>query len=250
MIDALNGKRLAVVGFSDKETVALVAEFDSALAFSRQVSTDTLGNPSALKNYDLIIAPVTLAGPWLSTERRAWELPALVLGNADELHSQAALLSRSNLDFVVSPWRSDDLLLRAAVLLAEGGAAPQAAREPLVLVVDDDSSITALVRSVLISDGITCEVGNNGGQGLELARRIKPDLVVLDVNMPERDGFEVLTELKRDPATSGIRVILLTAAEQESDIMRGFALGAADYVVKPFNPMELLVRIRRFIRRK
>jgi DNA-binding response OmpR family regulator len=106
-----------------------------------------------------------------------------------------------------------------------------------------------LVKSVLVSDGITCETGNHGGMALELARRLKPDLIVLDVNMPQKDGFEVLTELKQDPATASIRVVLLTAAEQESDLMRGFSLGAADYVVKPFNPMELLVRVRRFIRR-
>jgi len=242
---------MAILGFADEDTQSLVRELDSALAFVRVVSSDAIADPSTLRNFDLVIAPITLAGPWLSTERRSSELPALVLGSAEQLHEQAPLLSRSNLDFLLTPWRADDLLLRAAVLLSSAGASRGAqSRDPVVLIVDDDTSITALVRSVLTSDGITCEVGNNGGQGLELARRIRPDLIVLDVNMPEKDGFEVLTELKRDPVTNGIRIVLLTAAEQESDIMRGFSLGAADYVVKPFNPMELLVRIRRFIRRK
>jgi DNA-binding response OmpR family regulator len=119
---------------------------------------------------------------------------------------------------------------------------------PLVITADDDLSITTLIRALLSSDGIRCETTDNGARALELARELRPDVLVLDVNMPTLGGFEVLTQLKRDPITARMRVILLTGAEQESDIMRGFTLGASDYIVKPFNPMELLVRIRRFIR--
>lgn len=141
-----------------------------------------------------------------------------------------------------------ELLLRATILLS-GKVRRDPARGPLVVAADDDPSITGLVKALLTSDGIACETGNNGGEALARVREFRPDVLVLDVNMPQMGGFEVLAALKQEAFTANTRVILLTGAEQESDILRGFSLGAADYIVKPFNPMELLVRIRRFIRR-
>ena len=96
---------------------------------------------------------------------------------------------------------------------------------------------------------MTCHVATNGRQALESAKALKPSAIVLDVNMPYIDGFEVLSTLRNDPETANIPVMMLTSVQQEADIVRGFGLGADDYVVKPFNPMELLARIKRLVRK-
>jgi DNA-binding response OmpR family regulator len=96
---------------------------------------------------------------------------------------------------------------------------------------------------------MTCHIAANGKQALESARALKPSAIILDVNMPYIDGFEVLSTLRNDPETADIPIVMLTSVQQESDIVRGFGLGADDYIVKPFNPMELLARIRRLVRK-
>jgi DNA-binding response OmpR family regulator len=92
-----------------------------------------------------------------------------------------------------------------------------------------------------------CETVNNGSDALRLIRREKPQVVVLDVNMPGMDGYEVLSAVRAEKLPS--LVILVTARQQEQDILRGFQLGADDYLVKPFNLLELVARIRRLLRR-
>jgi two-component system, OmpR family, alkaline phosphatase synthesis response regulator PhoP len=96
---------------------------------------------------------------------------------------------------------------------------------------------------------MTCHVAPNGKSALDLAHALNPNVIVLDVNMPFLDGFQVLTALRGEPRTEAIPVIMLTSMQQEADVVRAFALGADDYVVKPFNPMELLARIRRLARK-
>ncbi len=92
---------------------------------------------------------------------------------------------------------------------------------------------------------------NNGTRALELTRSEMPDLVLLDVNMPDKDGFEVLKEIRLDPAIEHIPVIILTAARLEPvDVRTGLDLGADDYVTKPFDRRELLARIRTKLRAK
>jgi DNA-binding response OmpR family regulator len=120
-------------------------------------------------------------------------------------------------------------------------------RQPLrVLVVDDDEAISDLVAAELQKWGVSCEHANNGEMALDLARSVRPDILVLDVLMPKIDGFEVLRALKRDENTKHIKIIMLTSCEEESDIARGFGLGADDYVTKPFNPVDLTARVLRF----
>ena len=114
-----------------------------------------------------------------------------------------------------------------------------------MVVADDDLEIDALVAAALENYGIHCQIARHGGEALEMTRRLLPDALVLDINMPRLDGFQVLTALKSAPETRRIPVLLLTARRQEADILRGFGLGAEDYVVKPFNPIELVARLKR-----
>jgi DNA-binding response OmpR family regulator len=92
-----------------------------------------------------------------------------------------------------------------------------------------------------------CDVARNGKQALDAARQHRPDAIVLDVNIVDVDGFEILKKLRNNPATEAIPVLLLTARNQESDITKGFESGANDYVVKPFQPWDLAKRLDRII---
>jgi two-component system response regulator ResD len=117
-----------------------------------------------------------------------------------------------------------------------------------VLVVDDEPDVRALVASALGYARTDVEVSEagDGDEALELARKIAPDIVVLDLMMPMRDGFSVLEELRRE---SAVPVIVLTARGLEHDKIRGLELGADDYMVKPFSPRELVARIQAVVRR-
>jgi DNA-binding response OmpR family regulator len=119
----------------------------------------------------------------------------------------------------------------------------------VVLAADDDPTTTAIVRAVVTKNAMVCHVARNGAEAIDLARELVPDAIVLDVNMPFRDGFEVLSALREEPRTAAIPVLMLTSVQQEADVVKGFRLGADDYVLKPFNPMELLARIKRLVRR-
>ena len=90
---------------------------------------------------------------------------------------------------------------------------------------------------------IEISVATNGRQALEVVARIRPDLILLDVMMPEMDGFEACARLKESAEWHDIPIIFLTAKTETADIVRGFELGAVDYVSKPFNPPELLARV-------
>ncbi|NIQ96787.1 MAG: response regulator transcription factor, partial [Desulfuromonadales bacterium] len=118
--------------------------------------------------------------------------------------------------------------------------------EKLVLVVDDESRMVRFVRMNLELEGYQVAEASNGMEALEKVRDELPDLVVLDVMMPEMDGFETLEHLRE---ISTVPVIMLTVKGDEEDRIRGLELGADDYVTKPFSPRELASRIRAVLRR-
>ena len=116
---------------------------------------------------------------------------------------------------------------------------------PHVLVVDDDPVVADLVAFRLQRLGLEVTVESDGESGLAAARRLRPDLVVLDWLMPRMDGLEVCRALRADadPALARTPVLLLTAKSQEPDLERGFAAGATDFVAKPFSTRELVSRV-------
>ena len=118
---------------------------------------------------------------------------------------------------------------------------------PTILVVDDERNIVELVRLYLRSEGYQVEVAYDGREALEKASTLHPDLVVLDVMMPELDGYEVTRRLRQDGGKTP--VIMLTAKGEDADKVEGLELGADDYLAKPFNPRELVARVRAVLRR-
>jgi DNA-binding response OmpR family regulator len=116
--------------------------------------------------------------------------------------------------------------------------------DPLILVADDDDDILFLVTTRLKRDGFDVIEARSGDEALTLAQTRRPDVAVLDVGMPGLDGLEVLARIRADDALRGMRVLLLTAKAQESDVRRGYDAGADAYVRKPFSPTELSARVR------
>jgi DNA-binding response OmpR family regulator len=116
-----------------------------------------------------------------------------------------------------------------------------------ILVIDDDPNVAELIKLILKPRGLLIYHAINGQEGLKQAYELQPDLVILDIMMPEQDGYEVCARLRE---LSDVPIVMLTAKSQSSDVTRGFAVGADDYVKKPFSNDELVSRIESLLRRK
>src|SRR5438094_7268298 len=112
-----------------------------------------------------------------------------------------------------------------------------------ILVIEDEPANIQTLSTLLKERGYQINIATNGGQALQVLERIRPDLILLDIMMPEMDGFETCRRIKASTAWQEIPIIFLTAKTETVDIVRGFELGAVDYVAKPFNAHELLARV-------
>ena len=118
--------------------------------------------------------------------------------------------------------------------------------EPLVLAVDDEPGVLRLIKLELSTQGLRVITATDGEEGLRMAEQQRPDLIVLDIMMPDISGLEVMRRLRE---RSSVPIILLTAKDHDQDKVRGLDLGADDYLIKPFNPEELSARVRAILRR-
>ncbi len=180
--------------------------------------------------------------------------PAIVVGTLEELVTQFAAVSGLNRDFVLRPSRPEELLFSAYRILKFVESAVEAIQHSArnghrrVVLADDDATTIVLISTILKHFKFECVVAHDGAQALEVAREMKPDLVLLDVSMPKMDGFEALTALRGNSATRNTPVILVSAHHDEAEVVKGFSLGANDYITKPFNSGELMARIGRVLR--
>jgi diguanylate cyclase (GGDEF)-like protein len=133
--------------------------------------------------------------------------------------------------------------------LASPAEAGEEHAQPLVLVAEDDDITAKILVHDLSKDAFEVVRFDNGNDAYRGALARTPALVILDVKMPGMDGFEILQRLRKTPSYAAIPIMMLTAMGSEADVVRGFGLGADDYILKPFSPTELLARIRRLIRR-
>jgi two-component system phosphate regulon response regulator PhoB len=119
-----------------------------------------------------------------------------------------------------------------------------------IVVIEDEAAISDIVAYNLQRDGFTVSTAADGRSGLALVREVVPSLVVLDLMLPELDGVDVCRALRADAATARVPVIMLTAKDDESDVVLGLGVGADDYVTKPFSPKELVARVKAVLRRQ
>ena len=115
-----------------------------------------------------------------------------------------------------------------------------------VVIIEDEETIASAVAARLRSEGLTVEVAGDGPSGVDLVQRVNPDLVVLDLMLPGFDGLEVCRRIQKDRP---VPVLMLTARDSETDLLVGLAVGADDYLTKPFSPRELVARVHAILRR-
>ena len=119
-----------------------------------------------------------------------------------------------------------------------------------ILVIEDEEDILELIRYNLDREGYRVVCAESGEKGLEIARRQRPDLMLLDLMLPGLDGLEVCKRLKTDSAVATLPIVMVTARGEEADVVTGLELGAEDYVTKPFSPRVLVARVRAVLRRR
>ena len=254
----LSGKTIGVIGFSEARGIqlgqSLAAQRCSFVTFSH---ADAEFRKGATGGCDVLLIEArpewTALGSGEVSSLLTSKKPLVLLGDPDSLLTAAIIAQGGPREFVPSPGNIEDLIWRTAILLSSipGPKARGKKRNKIaqVIIGDDDPSSRTLVHAILAQEGMKCHAADNGAQALALARAKSADVVVVDVNMAGLDGFQVLAEIKRDPALSSARVILLTTRQGEADVLRGFGLGADDYVTKPFSPLELAARVKRLLAR-
>ncbi|HEY1337718.1 MAG TPA: response regulator [Bryobacteraceae bacterium] len=250
LVEQLSGKRVVAAGFDSREFSRVAGVFSMARVQPMKSASDT-------GECDLVIATAAAAEPLLEGMHNGPQRPVLLVGTAPASVQAEALLNPGGIDFAALPWTGEELLARACRLLtrqperetappASGGA--DSGRAASVVIADDDPTTLTLLGATVRNYGMECRVAEDGGQALELIRAAPPDVAILDVIMPNLDGFEVLAAIRNDRNLKHIRVMLLTALQQETDVVRGFAIGADDYIIKPFSPVEVIARLRRLAR--
>ena len=242
--------RIAWVGFNHDDSRRLESIFSAASARQARELTQRsdLSDPAELEGIDLVLQRVHAGQPAEHLETSRGHRPTLYVGPPHAMSPQVGL-ARGN-DVAVCPVTPEELLLRTyRLLLADGqnGTRGTSSDNRLVVIADDDRALAALLEQTLTEWQFKCHLVESGSDALAACRRDGPAAVILDVNMPGMNGFEVLSQLKSDDATQSIPVVMATVRTEESDVLRGFALGAADYVAKPFSPVEVAARIQRIL---
>ena len=256
IVHALSGKRIALVGLpaSDAQRMCVALERTQ----STPVFFEANESPSSKAVVECHLAVVYVrpemgASPWLEPGT-TYLLPLVFVGARDHLLSLDQSVQSLANEFLMDSWQPEEALVRLSLALSQqrntGPARITPTGSPVsertrVVVADDDPTVLALVRTALANFGMECFTAADGPSALDTIRRYRPHAAVVDVNMPGMDGYEVLSAVRAEEIPT--RVLLLTARQQESDVIRGFTLGADDYVVKPFSPMELVARMKRLL---
>src|SRR5262245_66555064 len=126
---------------------------------------------------------------------------------------------------------------------------PTTPRLGRVLIVEDEQDVAELIRFHLVREGYDVRLALNGAEALRQVRDFRPEVILLDIMVPQLNGWEVCRRLKQEPETRAVPVIMVTGRVEEGDKVLGFELGADDYVTKPFSPRELVARVRAVLRR-
>jgi two-component system cell cycle response regulator DivK len=252
VIRGLRYIRIGLIDFSDDEAkrIRSAASRANVPMAIEQTQNNSVDNQTG---YGALIVNECRLSAQSALHRPQWSLPTVFIGSRASLASLSKLPSRAH-DFLIAPWDAEEVLLRVYRLIgkttpaqATGDSTHMQRRRSRILIADDDPDLVSLVSETLKEFGMDCEVARSGQQALDTVSRHQPDAIVLDVNMLDLDGFEVLKRLRHSLTTQAIPVLLLTARSQEIDIAQGFNSGADDYLVKPFKPFDLIERLNKMI---
>jgi DNA-binding response OmpR family regulator len=246
----LSGSRIGLLGFPAElsETLGGVLKSSQCLLTNLSTTCDDLSDP--LECYDILIVwagedgPAARVAELMATPQR-W----LLFGPEERIRQNPILFLRAD-DVVFTPYSSNELLFRIHRAIHRVRIVSQHASKrskPSVLAADDDPDMRTLLESVLRTSAWDCHFATSGRQALVMARKLLPDLLLLDIEMPLMTGLEVLRRIRRDTETHAIKVLMLTASSALKDVEESLSLGADDYLAKPFSPLALQDRVRQLL---
>ena len=259
VMQGLDGKRIASVGLPANEKERLCMALDRVHAQAIFFESTATPDLEAIEGCDAGVVHVwafSPDSPWLDPVNPVFgDRPLVLVGSRDDVLALDPVVLTMAREFLMDAWQPEEALVRLSMALSARPApvAPKPVERPRlngnldIVVADDDPIVLALVRTTLQNFGMSCHVAGSGPEALAKIREVHPQAAVLDVNMPGMDGYEVLAAIRQEQHQT--RVLMLTARQQENDILRGFTLGADDYVIKPFSPIELTARLKRLLGR-
>ena len=267
IMQELRGKRIAMVAFAEDEAERLCAIFEYMGALPRLFDTAEPTQSELVRNCDAVmvhVRPETMDSKWLDpTFPSPVGRPIVLVGGREAILALDHSVQARAREFLIDGWQPEEAVMRLCFTLSRATppagyskvAAPAAARptpappctldQAKVVLADDDPTVLAILRATLREYNVDCRIASTGDEAVRLISACQPMAAVLDVNMPGMSGFEVLSSIRRQDLP--VKVIMLTARRQEQDVIHGFDLGADDYMVKPFNAMELVVRLKRVL---
>jgi DNA-binding response OmpR family regulator len=256
---SLAGRRFALMGFDPSEGDSIIAALGTVRGIGHVIgAAPNIPGLNTFSPFDACF--INASGVALGEQQAPIEMiarsrkPAIIVGSFEELIKRFVVVADLNRDFVLRPCQPEELLLRAYRILRFVEAAAEEIQSSAqngtrrIVLADDDATTVVMISTILKHFKFDCDVAHDGVQAIEIARRKKPNLVLLDVSMPHMNGFEALTALRSDSATRNTPVILVSAHHDEAEVVKGFSLGADDYIAKPFNSGELMARINRVLR--
>lgn len=251
----LRGTRIGLLAFPPALAAMLAGALESAGCVSGNVPRTTDGphhpqeSSDSLETYDILIVFVGEAGPPSAAELvQTWQQPWLLFGPPECVRQNPELYLRAD-DVVFAPYSLNELLFRVHRTIhriSMGGQYSSKRLKPLVLLADDDPDMLTLLETVLRNSGWECHFAADGRQALAMARKLLPDLLVLDIEMPFLSGLEVLRRIRESTAPRA-KVLLLTASSDLKHVEEGMSLGADDYLAKPFSHIALVRRVRKLL---
>jgi two-component system, cell cycle response regulator DivK len=261
----LENKRVAMVGFPRDEAERLCSIFAYMGAVTHLFDSSVPPQSELVRTADAVMVnarPETIDEKWFDPKTPPpLGLPLLLVGARDVILALDSEVQARACEFLIDGWQPEEAVMRLSFALtravrpapkpakagspARGWNPAQTLERARVVLADDDPAVAAVLCSTLRQYNVDCRVASSGDEALRLVHLWQPTAAVLDVNMPGMSGFEVLSAIRVQELP--VKVILLTALRQESDVVHGFDLGADDYVPKPFSAVEVVMRLKRVI---
>ena len=249
-LKALEGCKVAAIGFGRQDIAGLATSMNERRA---RIEFLPRGEMSQFSEFDLLLlnaaSTETLkreAGYF--REILALGIPTVVIGSRAALTVLRDSTDPFTWDFAAKPLHLDELAWRAAGLLTRQLTANSSRRLPArVVVADHDPFTRTLIESAMNQLGVQCTLTEEGEAAWTSIEELKPGAVILDLTLPNRDGFQLMADIRRTTTGRKPKIIVLSARQSETDILRAFSLGADDYITKPFSPLELSARLTRLL---
>jgi DNA-binding response OmpR family regulator len=257
MISTFLGARLGLAGFGEDESSSISSLLSGFGSLTHCLPVQSYapaseGPTTQLDSYSAILLDLGALAELSPGRLRiamsqlmSGGVPLLAIGTPAEIDRFPAIQTNTN-ELLFRPFHGEELLVRLRRSLIRTTQMRDGSRNPgvRIVVADDDPSIVGLTSVILRGRGFNCYEAKDGRQALELARTLLPDLLVLDVNMPFINGFDVLSALRADASTSARKILLFTAVDAAGSVIKGSELGADGYLCKPFRPGDFLNHVK------